>query len=77
MQEETLYSWLHISDLHVFDSSETALIQEEFSTLANHFHPNFLVVTGDFRHKAHAGSDFTKALGYLNAIVTAFGLEKK
>ncbi|MBQ2446114.1 MAG: AAA family ATPase, partial [Oscillospiraceae bacterium] len=46
-------------------------------TLANHFHPNFLVVTGDFRHKAHAGSDFTKALGYLNAIVTAFGLEKK
>ena len=77
MQEETLYSWLHISDLHVFDSSETALIQEEFSTLAKHFHPDFLVVTGDFRHKAHAGSDFTKALGYLNAIVKAFGLEKK
>ena len=77
MQEETLYSWLHISDLHVFDSSENTMLKKEFTTLAQYLRPNFLVVTGDFCHKVHKESDFTKALGYLNAIVEAFGLEKK
>ena len=77
MAENVLFRWLHISDLHVFDTTEMDLILNSYKVLAKRFRPDFLVVTGDYRHLARKNSTFDTGLHYLNEIVTIFGLEKK
>ena len=77
MAENVLFRWLHISDLHVFDTTEMDLILKSYKVLAKRFQPDFLVVTGDYRHLARKNSTFDTGLRYLNKIVTIFGLEKK
>ena len=77
MAENVLFRWLHISDLHVFDTTEMDLILKSYKVLAKRFRPDFLVVTGDYRHLERKNSTFDTGLRYLNEIVTIFGLEKK
>lgn len=69
-------SWLHISDLHVFPESDTTLILEDYLKLSRVISPDFIVVTGDFRHLKYK-TDFLLAEKYLEAILDTFNIEKK
>ena len=68
-------SWLHISDLHLFDEIDTVLNIENYESLSKVIHPSFIIVTGDFRHKKLCPS-FESALNYLNRLVEIFRLNK-
>lgn len=70
------YSWLQLSDLHVFESTDWNLMLDSYKKLANVINPDFLVVTGDYRHKKY-NTSYEKALEFLNQIVKIFRLKKK
>lgn len=69
-------SWLHISDLHVFPEADTTLMLDDYRELAKIISPEFLVVTGDFRHKRYK-TDFSLARDYLELVTSIFGIDKK
>lgn len=69
-------SWLHISDLHLFPEADTTLMLEDYSVLANSISPQFLIVTGDFRHKNYQ-ANFSYAKKYLEVLMDVFGIDKK
>lgn len=71
-------SWLQLSDLHVFKESDTTLMKDSFKELAEVIHPQFIVVTGDYRHLGHKQeSTFDLAADYLTYIISCFGIEKE
>ncbi len=68
-------SWLHISDLHVYDNSYYQMIKSAYEDLARRVKLDFIVVTGDYCHfKNHPQYD--KALKFLNYLVALFGVSK-
>lgn len=69
-------SWLHLSDLHVFQEADTDFMLEEYKNLAKCIHPQFLIVTGDFRDKK-LGTDFSNAKKFLEEILEIFHIEKR
>ena len=71
-----LHSWLQISDLHIFDSTDWQIMIDSYKTLAEEVHPDFLVVTGDFRHKKF-NNHYSFALTFLNQLVEIFNLKKE
>ena len=70
------YSWLQLSDLHIFDYTDWNIMKEAYKRLAKVVHPDFLVVTGDFRHKLY-NNDYSSALNFLNEIVDIFKIDKR
>lgn len=68
-------SWIHISDLHVFPEADTTLMLDDYRELAKVISPQFLVVTGDFRHKKYK-TDFLLAWDYLDSIIDIFHIDK-
>ena len=75
-QQRIKASWLHISDLHVFPEADTRFILEDYLKLAKVISPQFLVVTGDFRHKKYK-TDFSLAKNYLESIINIFHISKE
>ncbi|MDD6810557.1 MAG: metallophosphoesterase [Lachnospiraceae bacterium] len=73
---EKQYSWLQLSDLHIFESTDWNIMQREYESLAEVVKPDFIVVTGDFRHKTKQPS-YAPALSFLNKIVNIFGVKKE
>ncbi len=69
-------NWLQISDLHVFQSTDLNLMIQGYKELAQVIHPDFLIVTGDFRH-LKLNRSYDDALSFLNHLVSIFGLQKK
>ena len=69
-------TWVQLSDLHVFDSTVTNLALDSYRELARKVKPDFLVATGDFRHKGK-NPTYANGLHFLEEITAAFGLEKK
>lgn len=69
-------SWLHISDLHVFREADTIFMLDDYEKLAEIISPEFLIVTGDFRHKKHK-TDFPLARDYLELLTSTFCIDKK
>lgn len=69
-------SWLHISDLHVFPEADTTLMLDDYKELAKIISPQFLVVTGDFRHKKYK-TDFSLACDYLESLIGIFNIDKQ
>ena len=69
-------SWLHVSDLHVFPEADTTLMLDDYVELAKIISPEFLVVTGDFRHKRYE-TNFSLAREYLELLINIFGINKK
>ena len=69
-------SWLHISDLHVFAEADTILMLDDYAELTKVISPQFLVVTGDFRHKKY-NTSFSGALEYLESLINIFHIDKK
>lgn len=74
-QEKTI-TWLHISDLHVFQEADTKFILEDYAKLAERISPQFLIATGDFRHiTKQPNFGYTKI--FLESILKSFHIEKK
>lgn len=71
----TQFSWLQLSDLHIYKSTDWNIMRNAYQKLAKVINPNFLVVTGDFRHKKK-NPEYKNALVFLNEIVRIFGLKK-
>ncbi len=69
-------SWLHISDLHVFPEADTTLMLDDYRELAKIISPDFLVATGDFRHKKYE-TDFSLARNYLELLIGIFHINKR
>lgn len=72
---QTNARWLHISDLHVFAEADTTFMLDDYKELAQVISPQFLIVTGDFRHKSRQ-TDFSLARRYLEAILDIFRIDK-
>lgn len=70
------YSWLQLSDLHIFKSTDWNIMQGAYEKLAEVVRPDFIVVTGDYRH-IKTQPDYAFALEFLNKIVKIFGIEKE
>lgn len=68
-------TWLHISDLHVFDEADTIFMLDDYNELAKVISPQFLIVTGDFRHKSRK-TEFSRARKYLESLLDIFHIEK-
>ena len=69
-------SWLQLSDLHIFASTDWSIMQNEFEELAKVEKPKFIVMTGDFRHLGKKTS-FDSALKFLEKLRITFHLDKK
>ena len=69
------YSWLQLSDLHIFESTDWNIMLDSYSKLAEVIKPDFLIITGDYRHKKH-NTDYTFALKFLNKLVEIFKINK-
>ena len=72
---EKTFSWLQLSDLHIYDSTKWNLMLNGYRELAKIVKPNFIVATGDFRHKIR-NSRYDDAIEFLNEIVNIFGVSK-
>lgn len=71
-------SWLQLSDLHVFSETDTDLMVKAFEKLATKIHPNFIIVTGDYRHLGKKDeSTFALAKKYLETIIGLFNIPKE
>lgn len=70
------YSWIQISDLHIFESTDWNMMKKAYKKLSKKIKPDFLLVTGDYRHKLK-NAKFDAALNFLNEIVKMFNLEKQ
>lgn len=68
------YSWLQISDLHIFDNTEWSIMQNAFSKLPEKDSIKFIIVTGDLHQFGH---DYQKTMEFLNRMVDVFKLTKK
>lgn len=68
--------WLQLSDLHVFPEADTTLILKDYEKLAKIISPDFILVTGDFRHKkSNTPYNFSKE--YLEKIIQLFKIDKE
>ena len=76
MRENKPVRWLQLSDLHIYLSTEWNIMIDSYKELAKVFHPDFIVVTGDFCHLKH-NKTYKDALSFLNALVKIFSVDKK
>lgn len=72
---KTKAKWLHISDLHIFPEADTRFMIDDYRELAQVISPQFLIVTGDFRHKSRK-TEFSLARKYLEELLDIFHIDK-
>lgn len=78
MKDNSKITWLQLSDLHILPSVNWQLMLEGYQKLAERLHPNFIVITGDFRHKSYEENrDYSKTLKFLNEIIDVFHVKKQ
>ena len=71
-------TWIQFSDLHIFDSTDWNLMLDGYRKLSERIHPDFIVVTGDYRHKNYDDNkDYSKTLSFLEKIVSLFNIKKE
>ena len=71
-------SWLQLSDLHVFNTADKNLIIQSYEELSKSISPDFIVVTGDFRHlKDESTFDYKNAKDFLSRICKIFRINDK
>ncbi len=72
----TEFSWIQLSDLHIFDSTDWEQMIQHYENLSRVLSPNFMVVTGDYRHLKYK-IGYEKSLKFLNKIINVFKIDKK
>ena len=75
MENKKRIRWLQLSDLHIFYSTKWNIMIKSYEELAKVFSPDFIVVTGDFRH-IKRNKSYDQALTFLNKLSEIFSLEK-
>lgn len=75
-EEKIIARWLHLSDMHVMNEADTNLILKAYERLAKEFSPDFIIITGDFRHKK-LSCNFKRTLCFLEEIIKIFHVEKE
>ncbi len=71
-------TWIQLSDLHIFESTDWNLMLDGYQKLSERIHPDFIVVTGDYRHKKYEDNkDYSKALDFLEKITNLFNIKKE
>lgn len=71
-------TWLQLSDLHILESTDWNMMIESYRQLSKHIHPDFLVITGDYRDKRYSeNNNYEKTLDFLNVLVESFGIQKQ
>jgi len=74
MNEEIEYSWLQISDLHIFDGTDWNIMQEAYKKIIKNINIGFVLVTGDL-HQYRDNYDKTKE--FLNNLINMLGIGKE
>lgn len=70
-------TWLQFSDMHVFaQEAGNVAIMQAYKKLAETISPDFIVVTGDFRHLG-AGTSFENGMVQLEKLLSLFGVAKQ
>ncbi len=70
-------TWLHFSDLHVFvQQAGNVAVMEAYKKLAETIRPDFIVVTGDFRHLGRQ-TTFADGIEQLEKLLGIFGVKKQ
>ena len=78
MENEKSISWLQFSDLHILKSVDWNLMMDSYRSLAKRLHPDFIVITGDYRHKKYEENyDYSETLEFLEEITKLFSVKKK
>ena len=78
MENEKSISWLQFSDLHILKSVDWNLMMDSYRSLAERLHPDFIVITGDYRHKKYEENyDYSETLEFLKEITKLFSVKKK
>lgn len=76
--EEEKITWLQLSDLHIVESTDWNMMLDSYRQLATRIHPNFLILTGDYRDKRYIeNTKYEKTLEFLDILIRIFGVEKK
>lgn len=71
-------TWVQLSDLHIFDSTDWDLMLEGYRKLSERIHPDFIVITGDYRHKKYEyNKDYSHTLEFLEEMVNIFKVKKE
>ena len=69
------FSWMQISDLHIYDETYFDMITIAYENLSHSIRPDFIVVTGDYCHYDDYPY-YDRALFFLNFLVQKFQLTK-
>lgn len=78
MKNDKNITWLQFSDLHILESVDWTLMMDSYKELAKLLHPDFIVITGDYRHIKHEENfDYSKTLEFLENIIKLFNIEKE
>lgn len=67
--------WLHISDLHVKETMDRVLMEEEYAVMRKNIDPDFIVVSGDLRDIG-SGIGFQDVEKFLEKICDIFQVKK-
>lgn len=67
--------WLHLSDIHILNSTDFNMQLNCYKCMPDFFNPNFIVVSGDFRHLRY-NRTFDAAKKFLEQILDIFQLTK-
>lgn len=71
-------TWLQFSDLHILKSVDWNLMMDSYRKLAERLHPDFIVITGDYRHKKYEENfDYSETLQFLEEILKLFNVKKE
>lgn len=71
-------TWLQLSDLHLFESTDWNLMLDSYKKISKRIHPDFIVITGDYRHKNFEyNSDYSQTIKFLEEFIKLFSVEKK
>lgn len=74
--EQLKIKWLHLSDIHILDSTDYNIQLRCYKRLPQLFNPDFIIVSGDFRHLKYNKS-FSSAKTFLEMVLDIFELSKK
>lgn len=78
MKNEKSITWIQFSDLHILESVDWELMIDSYRKLSKRLHPDFIVITGDYRHlKYEENLDYSKTIQFLEEMVKLFSVKKE
>ena len=73
MDNNIEYSWLQISDLHIFDETDWRIMSEAYKKILNNIKIGFVIVTGDLHQYAQ---DYNRSMEFLCKLADILNLDR-